>query len=192
MTNLHISKEEWQLFFLNKNQNANVKLNCRVLAHVAGCPECRELYDKATALSRTARAYNDALCTQHEESGYAAVASFSGKAPQAAGINTFTVDIDAEDGKAVFLADTVEATGSARRYAVNPEQEDTCLREDGGAFILALTGTTLTIRVESALADKVTASLRSFTKEQSLVFTGCEATAELPGNDMSCLELSFA
>lgn len=191
MTIQHVSKQDWQLFFLNRrNGIQDRKLITRVLAHVTVCPECRELYQKAIDLSRAANAYAAAVNTQ-EESGYAAVAAFSSETDKTSEAGSFSVEIDAEDGQAVFLADTVEATGSARQYAVNPEKEGTCLREDEEAFTLTLTGMRLTIRVEPDLEGSVRASLRCYDREQTLAFRGGEASAELSGDDIYILELSF-
>lgn len=192
MSDQHVTMEEWQLFLIDQPSKNTPALRSRVLAHVMACPDCRALYDKATALSRAASAYAAALRTQEEEDGFAAVASFSQPAPKSAAANTFTVDIDPEGGKAVFLNDTVEATGSARKYAVNPEKDDTCLQEDAGAFTLSLEGCTLHIRVESALQGKVGACLRSYEQEQQLAFSGCEASATLSEDDIYLLELTFA
>ncbi len=192
MTKQHVTKEEWQNFFLNKKKGVrDVKLISRVLAHVAVCPECRTFYERANDLSRAASAYAAAMNGQEEESGYAAVASFSANPGQGAGAGTFCVEIDAEDGQAVFLADTAEASGAARQYAVNPEKENTCLREDEHAFTLTLTGMRLTIRVEDALQGRVQASLRCYEQAQTLTFQGCEASAVLSKDDIYILELSF-
>ena len=64
--------------------------------------------------------------------------------------------------------------------------------EDGDAFTLTLEGSTLHIRVESALQGKVSATLRSFDQEQQITFTGCEAAASMPDDDIYILELTFA
>lgn len=190
MTIQHVSKQDWQLFFLNRrNGIQDRKLITRVLAHVTVCPECRELYQKAINLSHAANAY--AAVNAREESGYAAVAAFSSETDKTSEAGSLSVEIDAEDGQAVFLADTVEAAGAARQYAVNPEKEGTCLREDEEAFTLTLTGMRLTIRVEPDLEGSVRASLRCYDREQTLVFRGDEASAELSGDDIYILELSF-
>lgn len=192
MTKQHVTKEEWQRFFLNKKKGVrDVKLISRVLAHVAACPDCRALYEKANDLSCAASAYAAAVNRQEEESGYAAVAAFSAPAEQEAGASIFSVEIDAADGQAVFLADTAEATGAARQYAVNPEKESTCLREDEHAFTLMLAGMRLTIRVEDDLEGRVQASLRRYGQARTLAFHGCEAAADLDGDDIYILELSF-
>lgn len=191
MTKQHVTKEEWQLFFLNKKKGIrDVKLISRVLAHVAACPDCRALYEKANDLSCAASAYAAAIDRQ-EESGYAAVAAFSASAEQGGGDSVFSVEIDAEDGQAVFLADTAEATGAARQYAVNPEKESTCLQEDEHAFTLTLAGMRLVIRVEEALEGRVQVSLRRYGQARTLAFHGCEAAADLDGDDIYILELSF-
>lgn len=190
MINQHVTKEEWQSFFMNKN--VDVKLRSRLLAHVSACPECRAFYTHASELSRAARAYSAAAVCQSNESAYAAVASFSAPVSRASAANVFSVDIDAGEDEAVFLADTVEATGTARQFAVNPEQGGACLREDGDAFTLHLTNRRLTIRVEDALCGKVAATLRSFDQaDQNLSFSSGEASAVLSLNDLYSLELSF-
>lgn len=193
MFNQHVTTEEWQLFFINNHSTQNdPSVRSRVLTHVMACPDCRAFYDKANNLSQAASAYAAALRGQEEEDGYAAVASFAQPAAKAAASHTFTVDIDSDGSKAVFLNDTVEATGAARKYAVNTEQDGTCLQEDGDAFTLTLEGSTLHIRVESALQGKVSATLRSFDQEQQITFTGCEAAASMPDDDIYILELTFA
>lgn len=190
MINQHVTKEEWQSFFMDSNSDA--KLCSRLLAHVSTCPECRDFYTHASELSRAARAYSAVLAHQSNESAYAAVASFSAPVSRASAVNMFSVDIDAGEDEVVFLADTVEATGTARQFAVNPEQRGTCLREDGDAFTLCLTSRRLTIRVENALCGKVAATLHSFDQaDQELSFSGCEASAVLSLNDLYSLELSF-
>lgn len=192
MTNQHVTNEEWQLFFLNrKNDKHDVKLTSRILAHIVSCPSCRAFYDKATELSRAVNAYAAAVNRQEEESGFAAVASFSPSAAKPASASIFSIEIDAEDGEALFLDDTVEASGAARQYAVNPEKENTCMREDEDAFILTLTGMKLTVRVEPALQGRVKAVLRCYDQENTLAFSGCEASAALPNDDIYMLELTF-
>lgn len=190
MINQHVTNEEWQLFFMNSH--TDVKLRSRILAHVSTCPECRVFYERASELSRAAIAYSAATARRDSRGAYAAVASFSAPVSRAAAANVFSVDIDAGEGKAVFLADTAEASGAARRFAVNPERGNTCLREDGDAFTLSLAGCGLTIRVEEALRGKVSAVLRCYDQEdQNLVFSGCEAAASLSLDALYSLELSF-
>lgn len=192
MTNQHVTNEEWQLFFLDrKNEKHDVKLTSRILAHIVICPSCRAFYDRATELSRAVSAYTAAMDRQVEESGFAAVASFSPNAVKPAAASTFSVEIDAEDGQALFLDDTVEAAGAARQYAVNPEKENTCMREDEDAFILTLTGMKLTVHVEPALRGRVRAVLRCYDQEYTLAFSGCDASAALPNDDIYMLELTF-
>lgn len=190
MTNQHVTKEEWQSFFMNRSSDA--KLRSRLLAHVSTCAECRAFYTHASELSHAARAYSAAVACQSNESAYAAVASFSAPNSRASAANVFSVDIDAGEDEVLFLADTVEVTGTARQFAVNPEQGGVCLREDGDAFTLHLTNRRLTIRVEAALCGKVAATLHSFDQaEQKLSFSGGEASAMLSLNDLYSLELSF-
>lgn len=191
MINQHVTKEEWQTFFLNKQKGTqDAKLTGRVLAHVLGCPDCRALYDRASDLARAAGAYAASMNAQ-EESGYAAVASLSGQRGAPAEANAFRVEVDVEDGRAVFLADTAEASGAARQYAVNPEKENTCLSEDEQAFTLTLTGTRLSVRVEPDLRGRVQAVLHCYEQDQTLAFNGCDASAELADNDIYILELIF-
>ncbi len=192
MTNQHVTREEWQLFFLNKKKGMHdVKLTSRILAHIVGCPSCRAFYDRATDLSRAVSAYAAAVNAQDEESGFAAVASFSPQTIKPAEASTFSIEIDAEDGRALFLADTTEATGAARQYAVNPEKDHTCMREDENAFILTLTGMNLNICVEPELQGRVKAVLRCYDQENTLSFNGCEASAALLNDDIYILELTF-
>ncbi len=192
MSNQHVTMEEWQSFFVNHSAQNNPALRSRILTHVMACPDCRAFYDKAGNTLRAANAYAAALREQAEEDGFAAVASFDRPSVKTSVPSKFTVDIDADGSKAVFLNDTVEATGAARKYAANSERDGTCLQEDGGAFTLTLDGTTLHIRTEDALQGKVCACLRSFEHEQQMNFTGCEATASLPMDDIYILELTFA
>lgn len=191
MINQHVTKEEWQSFFLNRQKGReDVQLTSRVLSHVLGCPDCRAFYDRACDLSRAAGAYAASM-NAREESGYAAVASLSAQSRTPDEANAFRVEMDVEDGRAVFLADTAEASGTARQYAVNPEKENTCLREDEQAFTLTLTGTRLTIRVEPDLQGRVQAVLYCYEQDQTIAFNGCDASAELPDNDIYILELIF-
>ena len=192
MTNQHVTKEEWQLFFLNRKAGTHdARLTSRILAHIVGCPDCRNFYNSATNLSRVASAYAAAESVQNEESGFAAVASFSPQISQPAAASIFSIEIDAEDGQALFLADTVEASGAARQYAVNPEKDHTCMREDENAFTLTLTGMNLTVCVEPELQGRVKAVLRCYDRENMLAFHGREASAILMNDDIYILELTF-
>lgn len=189
MTHQHITREEWLLF----HKNRDARISVRVLSHVAVCKQCRELYDKAADLACAASACAAAASPANQYSGYAAVASRSPMdlQPEAAGI--LTVDIDMDGGRALFLADSIEAAGAARKYALNPNEEGSCLQEDADAFTLTTKGNTLTLRVEAALAGSVSAVLRSIdTEELPLIFDSCEASAVLPRDDMYVLEITFA
>lgn len=188
MTNQHIAREEWLLFYKNRD----AKISIRVLSHVAACRQCREVYDKAADLASAASACAVAS-TANQYSGYAAVASRSPMDMKPDAGSTLTVDIDMDGGRAIFLADSIEASGSARMYALNPSEDGTCLQEDADAFTLTAKGSTLTLRVEEALMGSVSAVLRSIgTEELPLVFEGCEASAVLPCDDMYVLEITFA
>ena len=189
MSNQHITREEWLLF--HKNRSPQISL--RILGHVAACRQCREIYDKGADLACAASACAAAASPANRYSGYAAVASRSPIEMKPDAASRLTVDIDVDGGKALFLADSIEATGSARMYALNPSEDRTCLQEDGDAFTLTTKDGILTLRVENALAGRVSAALRSIDVEDlPLVFNGCEASANLPGDDMYVLEITFA
>lgn len=188
MTNQHVTRDEWLRYRSNKRDAA---LSIRILAHVAVCKECRELYDRSADLASAASAYAASLSGQNQYSGFAAVASRDPMNMGAAAASTLTVDIEVENGQAQFLADSIEASGSARKYALNPNGDGTCLREDLYAFTLTLSGSTLTLTVEEALEGRVYAALRCINAELPLIFSGREGSTVLPGDDMYVLEITF-
>lgn len=190
MTNQHITHEEWLRYHMNK-RDAN--LNIRILTHVAVCKQCRELYEKSADLACAAGTYAISTAGQGQLSGFTAVASRNPISTDTAATSTLTVDIDMEGGQAQFLADSIEASGNARKYALNPNENNTCLHEDLDAFTLTLTGGMLTLSVEEELKGRVHAVVRSIDADElPLVFAGCEGSAVLPGDDMYVLEITFA
>lgn len=187
MKNQHITREEWLLFHTKRDAGISV----RILSHAAVCEKCREIYDRSIDLAGAARALAEQRGYGYQDSGYAAVASREWTQNDTAG-GTLCVDVDVNDGKAQFLAESIEAAGEARKYALNPNADGTCLKEDWGALTLEVQGSRLCLRVEEALRGKVSAEVRSAQTAQQLVFEGCEASAALPGDDLYVLEITFA
>lgn len=191
MSKQHITMEEWQLYYKNHNSASN-SLRSRILNHIILCPECRTFYDHANSLADAAHAVSTASRSAYIDDGYAAVASFSQPTAGKALKNTFVVEIDADAGNAVFLDDTVETTGSARKYAVNVEGNGSRLSDDGGSFSMTLSGSTIHIHLDETLKGQVSATLRSYEHTEELSFLGCDSSATLPDDDIYILELTFS
>lgn len=192
MTTQHIAQDEWQRYFMSHKNQDSLLLRNKIMTHIASCAECQAFYDRASALAQAAQAYSEALKQQPSAYGYEAVAALSFPMDAQSGEGVFSVAIDTEGGTAVFMEETIEYTGSAEQYAVNPEDDSHCLREDLDAFRLELTGTSLHIHVEDTLVNKVHAILRSDAQTTDMLFDGNHARAELAADDIHVIELIFA
>ena len=190
MSKQHVTMEEWQLFYMNAS-SGNKSLHKRILNHVISCPECRAFYDHANALADAANALAR-TSRPAQEDGYAAVAGMEMPLTKTAQTNTLTVNIDVNADGAVFLDDTVETTGSARQYAVNAENDGTCLVEDGGAFTLTLQDGTLFLHMEKELEGKISACVQSYGNEQPFSFENGIASVRLTEDEIYILEMTFS
>ena len=148
--NTHISETEWMVFF--SDQAAEAQKNAllpRVMGHISCCDSCRQFYAKARALRRslrsTASGQTAAGQTSAGASAYAAVASQGGFSGADAPSGSLCICIDSLSGPPVLAASTLETEGTARRFALNMEDDRRSLLDDEDALCLTLEGSVLQI-----------------------------------------------
>lgn len=190
MMNNHITEQEWQRYFAHGENEADLQLSQRIHSHTKECALCAEFYKKAADLKQAAQAYADLFhLPEMDETPYAAVAAFG--AETGAERNLLSVAIDCDEGNAIFLEETLETTGAANTYAINTENDETCLQEDLQAFRLELMGTRLHIQLENKLIGNVQAVIRNGIQAMPITFEGNQGSILLPDNTLLHLEVAF-
>lgn len=131
----HISEEQWFLLLsATADPQKKRQLQPALLSHIASCPECRALYDKARVLQYTARGFYDSAekpgRTFSESGAYRKVASDQENAVSERKKGRLCVCMEIRTNGAVFLPDTLEEEGIARKYSLNFENGDTVLCDE--------------------------------------------------------------
>lgn len=143
----HISMMEWAWFYSGQKEGrGQFTLQQRVMKHLGICPECRKLYEKATALQDAASKIALLNSVDAREDAYLAVASGNTSQSNKAEIRgRLCVYIVSKRDHAQFVEGTWETSGFANRYALNAENDGRDLLDDGDSLRLYLRGDHLTI-----------------------------------------------
>ena len=191
--NSHITQEEWVALYSARTGAAErMRLTGRVKLHIAGCPECAALYEKANDLRTAARMLAESRAADENEDAFRAVASWQEPTASVSQGSLF-VCVDNQPGRPVFLEETLEASGLANKYALNPEDGGQTLEDDGSALRLTLSegGLTLCLREEGVTARFLL--IREDGEEGgSLASDGHPLRLPLPADDYFTLELTFS
>lgn len=146
----HISEEQWFLL-LSKNADLQKKreLLPALLLHISECSECKALYERARSVQYTARRFSFAAGAARtmfsETNAYRQVASDQGNTISSQKAGRLGVCIETGPDNAVFLQDTFEEEGIARKYALNFENGNTYLCDDENLLSLHLSGKHLSL-----------------------------------------------
>ena len=194
MESRHITQEEWAAIFSTPGPLEKKAFDCRALAHIASCPECALVYEKGrdaqAAVRRYAASLEESAPAGTRDSAYLAVASYDNRGKDQAVSGVLSVDIDVQDGRAVFVEETLETAGFANRYAMNTEDGATRLEDDGGSLTLEAKGCSLRVFFSD---PGVEASVRLITADGDtpLPLAGDTAQTDLPDNDYCTLDIAF-
>ena len=183
-----ITKEEWMRF---ASPDCPDTLKARILLHAASCAECRSLLEQIRSARTALHVFSDASLSRGTEGGaFRAVASADG--PHREHVSGFlSVDFGPVNGALRFDPDSLEDSGCAQKYALNPEQEDTVLADDLGALVLRLEGRELILTLSDGEPD---ASCRILTDEGDPLVFPLSGTCrqQLPEAGLYTLEITFA
>ena len=194
MSEKHISREEWTAVFSQpRGRDAQAALRSRILAHVSVCPSCAAVYEKGRNAQAALRQYQRAVPEAREEypdGAYQAVASHGIGTNKQPASGSLSVDLDIQDGQAVFLEETLDTLGLANKYAMNLEDGGRRLEDDGGLLTIWTENGTLRLYYADG-AVRPSAKLITDEGEIPLVFTENEARAPLPTDDYCTLDIAF-
>lgn len=184
------TQEEWLLF---ASKECPDSLKSRIIMHAACCEECRDFIRKINLLKTTlASAGQEIVSTPfiQNKQAFARVASDGSTDTSGLESGTLTVPIQYKEGRFVFVKEGLVRKGCAGKYALNPENNGTILRDDEEALILQLSGKMLTV----LLADSeptAYVSLYGGDKASAFCLPGSECSLELYGTDLLELEIRF-
>lgn len=191
----HIRKEEWfYLFNPELSVPEETKKKNHLLAHISICPECRAIYEKGRDLQASLRMFStikDQSTSSFWGSEYKAVASpHQGDVEEAKVSGYLSIDIEIQNNSAVFLEETLEASGLANKYALNAVDQGQRMEDDGNA--LTLEADNGRIRIFFSDGD-VQIEAKLITEEAIIPLYFSEKVAEspLPTADYCTLDMSF-
>ena len=194
MSEKHISLEEWTAVFSQPpGREAQAALRSRILAHVSVCPACAAVYEKGRNAQAALRQYGRSLLGGREEypdGAYQAVASHGMGTNKQPASGSLSVDLDIQDGQAVFLEETLDTLGLANKYAMNLEDGGRRLEDDGGSLTMWTENGTIRLYYSDGTV-RPSAKLITDEGEIPLVFTENEARALLPPDDYCTLDIAF-
>lgn len=197
MNNEHISQQDWiALFSARKHDIEWMRLQDRVMAHVNGCEQCRELYEKGMALREAAMALTAQPSAPYRGIGSAFQAVASAEATtRATGKprGRLSVSLDSGSECAVFFEDTLELEGYANKFALNPEVDGRCLLDDDGALRIEIKdGKLLVVIRENEIGGKCLLLADGADDRYASAEPGVEATIELPPDCFCTLVITFS
>ena len=194
MSEKHISREEWTAVFSQpRGRDAQAALRSRILAHVSVCPACAAVYEKGRNAQEALKWYERSVRGgrgEYPDGAYQAVASHGAGTNKQPASGSLSVDLDIQDGQAVFLEETLDTLGLANKYAMNLEDGGRRLEDDGGSLTIWTENGTLRLYYADG-AVRPSAKLITDAGEIPLVFTENEARAPLPPDDYCTLDIAF-
>lgn len=191
----HISERDWLRLLSAREHNKEwMQLQSRLMMHINACPDCKALYDAAVEVRDAARDLRGASARSEREDGYEAVASgapWERTAPVSAG--SLSVCIDQGADAAYFLEDTMETFGAANRFAMNMEEDGSCLEDDGGELRLSLKDGQLLVVLTGGAKCRCRISIEGGGELQGeIAADGSDNCFSLPEDSFCTLELIFA
>lgn len=138
----HITPEEWTVLLGNGHPGKR-GLAPELMAHISCCGTCRAFYEQARRMKQVLRqsSRTDRTGEKYDADSpeFQAVASASPLQPrQEEQTGSICVCIDTLSGHPVFVPSTLETEGTARKYALDFEENDTVLQDDEEELILRL------------------------------------------------------